>query len=82
MMKDYSDSSCTLEEEASNIEKKWYNMGFREGVLKGKTDAGQGAFDVGFYTGALNGLLGEISEILPQDIKKALELKLCQLEEV
>jgi hypothetical protein len=81
MVQDYSDFSCTLTEEASQIEKKWYDMGFREGVLKGKADTGQKAFDIGFHIGALNGLLKEINNILPSDLKRNLEFKLDQLKD-
>ena len=68
-----------LIEEALQIGEKWYNMGFREGVLKGKTEIGQDAFDFGYYKGALGGFLEQAGEILPIHIRREFEAKLDQL---
>jgi hypothetical protein len=81
MLKEYSDATDSLVEEAMQMGEKWYNMGFREGVLKGKTESGQYAFDLGFYKGALSSLLDQVGDILPPLIKRDLESKLVQISE-
>lgn len=68
-------------EAMEKVEKKWYDMGFREGLLQGKLESSQGAFDIGFHKGALEAFLEVTRDHLPQELRESLQNQLTALNE-
>lgn len=68
-----------LNDYLERIEKKWYEMGFREGVLQGKIESSQSAFDLGYHIGAIEAFLSKTEGKLSPERTEALREKLSNL---
>lgn len=61
-------------EMVARLEEKWYEMGFREGLLKGKLEVAQDAFDKGFHSGAIDEFIRTTSPMLAKHHPSKLSL--------
>jgi hypothetical protein len=66
----HGDAEDEVERMERHVRKRWLDRGLREGLLTGKMEAMQPAFDIGFERAALEEFLGAAGGCLPKGIWK------------